>query len=131
MNDVLPFAENMLSKRGGFFPYGGAMKPDGEIVRIAAYDGRETPPTDDIVALLVSEFRKDAREGLYKATAIVYDVRVVKSDSTEKSDAIAIALNHRDNYSRLVLFPYSITGGNVSIENPISEKNSIAIFGEK
>lgn len=128
MNEVLPFAEKMLIQRGEFFPFGGAMKPNGEIVSIAGYDGREKPPSQDIIDLLVKEFRKDVQAGLYKATAIVYDVRVSRSGKTDKSDAIAIALNHRDQYSRVVLFPYSLEDGNIILDDPISQKNNIEIF---
>jgi hypothetical protein len=44
MNAVLPFAEKMLGEQGEFFPYGGAMRPNGEIVSVAGYDGRGQPP---------------------------------------------------------------------------------------
>jgi hypothetical protein len=32
LNAVMPFAERMLAEHGEFYPYGAAMKPDGEIV---------------------------------------------------------------------------------------------------
>ncbi|MEJ0037682.1 MAG: hypothetical protein WDO68_16680 [Gammaproteobacteria bacterium] len=128
MNTVVPFAEKMLSEHSEFFPYGAAMKPDGEIVSVAGYDGREQPPSQEIIDLLNAELRKDAALGLYKATAVVYDVRVVPPGSKTKSDAIAVALDHRDDYSVVVLFPYSISNGTPDIGAPFAEKGEHKIF---
>ena len=61
MNDVLPFAENILSKHGRFFTYGGAMKPDGEIVRIAAYEGREHHRLAICLLYWFQRFQKEIR----------------------------------------------------------------------
>ncbi|MFT3847578.1 MAG: hypothetical protein QM739_02560 [Propionivibrio sp.] len=77
MNATLPFAEQMLQKHGEFFPYGAALKTTGDISSVAGYDGREQPPSNDIIRLLKESFVKGAKSGEYKATALVYDVRVV------------------------------------------------------
>ncbi len=60
MNAMMPFAKKMLLEHSEFFPFGGAMKPDGEIVNVAGYDGREQPSSDDIINLLQQDLRKDA-----------------------------------------------------------------------
>lgn len=128
MNAVLPFAERMLTQHGEFFPFGGAMKPDGEIVNVAGYDGRERPTSNDLIELLGEGFRKDAKNGRYKATAIAYDVRVTLPNTTTSSDAIAVALDHRDNYSVLVLFPYTLTAGLLQLGEPFAEKGARNVF---
>jgi len=74
MNTALPFAEQMLQKHGEFFPYGAALKENGEIASVAGYDGRELPPSNDIIRLLKEAFVKGAKSGEYRATALVYDV---------------------------------------------------------
>jgi hypothetical protein len=38
MNAVLPLAEQMLAGHGEFYPYGGAMRPDGGVEMIGASD---------------------------------------------------------------------------------------------
>ena len=111
MNEAIPFAEQMLAKNGEFFPYGQALTTAGTIVAVAAYDGTEQPPSADLIRLLKQGFTEGARSGNYKATALVYDVRVTLPSSGTKSDAIAVSLNHRDNYSVVVLFAYRIEGG--------------------
>jgi len=128
MNSALPFAEKMLSKHSEFFPYAAAMKPNGDIVDVAGYDGREQPPSKDLINLLTTELRKDAAAGKYKATAIVYDVRIIPPGKTEPSDAIAVALEHRDSYSTVVLFPYSLSGATVNIGEPFAEPGDHRIF---
>jgi hypothetical protein len=40
LNSLLPFAERTLAEHGEFFPFGTAMKPDGEIVAVSAYESR-------------------------------------------------------------------------------------------
>lgn len=38
MNALLPLAEKMLKQYKEFYPYGGYMKPNGEIVQVGAED---------------------------------------------------------------------------------------------
>src|SRR5215470_8582788 len=108
LNAVLPFAQQMLDRHGEFYPYGGAMTTDGQITAVAAYDGQEHPASADVIKFLKSAFVTGAREGSYRATALVYDVRVTLPSDGKKSDAIAVSLNHRSDYSVIVLFPYTI-----------------------
>lgn len=128
LNAALPFAEKMLGEHGEFFPYGGAMRPNGEIVSVAGYDGRERPPSLDIIELIKSAFVKGAHDGSYKATALVYDVRVAISDSNPSRDAVAVSLNHEDGYSVVVLFPYTLNAGNVVFGEAIAEAGDADIF---
>ncbi|MDB5431893.1 MAG: hypothetical protein JWP35_3009 [Caulobacter sp.] len=107
---VLPLAEQMLGTHREFFPYGGAMKPGGEIVSIGALgDGDEAAPPDQMIGQLKAAFIQGARDGAYRATALVYDVTVTDVDG-EAANAIAASLNHRDGYSVIVLMPYGFEG---------------------
>jgi hypothetical protein len=128
MNALVPFAQQMLEKHGEFFPFGGTMKNNGEITHTAGYDGRERPPSADIIRLLNDSFRSGARSGQYKATALVYDVRVVLPSTGQESDAVAVALDHRDNYSVVVYFPYQIKGGKVAFGDVFAEKGEANVF---
>ncbi len=110
MNAVLPLAEKLLTEHGEFFPYGGAMTPDGEIVSVAVYDGNENPPSSEVIDSLHKAFHTAAQNNEYKATALVYDVRVRLSNG-EPSDALAIELDHESGYSVIVLIPYILSNG--------------------
>ncbi len=128
MNSVLPFAEQMLTTHGEFIPFGGAMRSDGQLVSTAGYDGNEHPKSVDVIALMKEGMIAAARKGEYKATAIVYDVRVKLPSTEEKSDAIAISLNHRDNYSVVVLVPYKIDARKLILGAAFAQKGEADIF---
>lgn len=131
MNAALPFAEQMLQKRGEFFPYGATLKGNGEIAYTAGYDGREQPPSNDIISLLKQGFVQGAKQGQYKATALVYDVKVTLQSTGQKSDAIAVSLNHRDNYSVVVLFPYQLKNGKLTFGEVFAQKGESDVFPAK
>jgi hypothetical protein len=128
MNSVLPFAEQMLTTHGEFIPFGGAMRSNGQIVSIAGYDGNEHPKSVNVIALMKEGIIAAARKGEYKASAIVYDVRVKLPSTDEKSDAIAVSLNHRDSYSVIVVFPYKIDRGKLTIGTAFAQKGEADIF---
>ncbi len=128
MNKVLPFAEQMLKKEGEFFPYGGALKNTGEIASIGGYDGREHPPSMDIIKLLKQGFVAGAESGEYRATALVYDVRILVPSTGKKSDAIAVSLNHRGNYSVLVYYPYELKDGTLKYGQVFAHQGESDIF---
>jgi len=118
----------MLTTHGAFIPFGGAMRADGQIVSIAGYDESEQSQPTNAIALMKDGFVEAARRGEYKATAIVYDVRVELPSTKEESDAIAVSLNHRDNYSAIVLFPYKIDGGELILGTVFAQEGEADIF---
>ena len=128
MNEVLGVAKRMLREHGEFFPYGGAMEPTGEIVSVSGYDGREQPPSADIIRLIRGAFVDAAAAGTYKATALVYDVRVTSRASGVKSDAIAVALDHRDQYSVVVFFPYQLVNGELRFGEVFAQQGERNVF---
>src|ERR1700731_2742143 len=52
IGSVLPLAEELLTAQRGFLPFGGAMRPDGQLVSIASYDGNERRESTDVIAFL-------------------------------------------------------------------------------
>lgn len=128
LNAVLPFAEKMLRKHGAFFPYGGAMLRNEEIISIGGYDGRERPPSLDLIHLIKSGFVEAANDGRYRATALAYDVRVAGPDDTRKKDAVAVSLNHCDGYSVIVIFPYTLHGDEFAFDEAFAQAGERDIF---
>ncbi|AYD03445.1 hypothetical protein [Neorhizobium sp. NCHU2750] len=128
MTSVLPFAEQMLTTHGEFIPFGGAMRPDGQLVSIAGYDGNEHSKSVDVIALMKGGFVAAAHKGEYKATAVVYDVRVKLPSTEEESDAIAVSLNHSDNYSVIVFLPYKLDTGKLILGTVFAQKGEADIF---
>src|SRR3982750_3575203 len=128
LNEVLPFAEQMLCNYGEFLPYAGALRPSGEVVSISGHDGREHPPSKDVIGLLAGGLREDAATGEYLATALVYDVRVTPPTASEPTNAIAAELEHRDGYAVTVFFPYTLTNGPPVLASPFATAESRSIF---
>jgi hypothetical protein len=128
MNSVLPFAEQMLRDYGEFLPFGGAMRTTGELVSVSGYTEDEHPPSAEVIRLIKDGFIDAVRKREFKATALVYDVRITLPSAAEKSDAIAVSLNHRDDYSVIVIFPYKLESGKVSIGAALAQKGEADIF---
>ena len=128
MNSALPFAEQMLQKHGEFFPYGQALDMQGKVVSVGASNGQEHPPSAEIINLLKQAFVQGAKAGKYKATALVYDVRVQLPSSGAKSDAIAVSLNHKDNCSVVVFFPYTRAGEKLVMGDVFASRGDGDVF---
>lgn len=129
MNSVLPFAKLMLRKEREFFPYGGAMTPDGQMIDVGADTGDEHPASKEVLAVLEKGFQDAAKTGKYKATAIVVDMLVVPPGKSAKQDAIAVRLDHRDGFSAIVFFPYVLgSDGALAVEAPFAVKGEQRIF---
>jgi hypothetical protein len=129
MSAVLPFAEQLLKEHGEFFPYGGALKADGQLASVAGYDGRERPPSNEVIRLIKQGFVEGAKSGDYVATALVYDARITLPSTGQKSDAIAVSLNHRDNYSVVVFFPYQLVNGTLQYGQAMAQEGERDVFG--
>lgn len=130
LNAMMPFADKMLSQHGEFFPFAGALRPDGSIVSVGAYDGREQPPSADVIKDLLAALRNDAQQGRVDATAIVYDVRL-SDPKREQRDAVVVSLDHRGGMSANVVFPYMIQRGVVQFGDPIRQINEDKIFASQ
>ena len=140
MSAVMPFAHKMLTQHREFYPFGGAMTADGQIISVAGYTGQEHPASQAVIDMLEQGFQESAKTGKYKATALVIDMRVVPPGRETKQDAIAVRLDHRDGYSVaiteatenacvVVVFPYTIgAGSEVTLEAPFAVKGEQRIF---
>jgi len=105
---ALPFAEQMLTKHGEFFPYGATMDPQGKITNVGGYTGDEHPKSTEVIGLLKAAYRRDGEGGKIMACALVYDIRTIPPGQTEKTDAVAVDLDHRDGLSVVMAYPYKI-----------------------
>ena len=106
LNSALSFAQQMLGKRGAFFPFGCSMNARGEVSMDATYTGQEQPPSQEVIDSLTESYTQRAGTGELRAAAICADVRVVPPGVTDKSDAISVALEHRSAEAVTVFLPY-------------------------
>jgi len=104
---ALPFAQQMLAKRGEFYPYAVSMSAGGEVAMVAADVGTEKPASGDLLASLYGGLASRARE--LRAAAIVSDVKLGSGE-----DAIRVEIEHRDGGALAVVLPYKKRGRNVT-----------------
>jgi hypothetical protein len=129
LSALLPFAEQMLAKHGEFLPFAMAMKPNGEIEAVGAYDGDEHPPPQTLIELTTLAFKQQAREGQIRAAGICYDVRTVPPGHTEKCDAVCASLEHHTGESVDVYLPYEKDSkGNIQYGEMFATRRSPQFF---
>jgi hypothetical protein len=126
---LLPFAAQMLSEHGEFFPFGATMSTTGKIEGAAGWTGNDAPPEAEIVAALENDFRGGAKDGRYRATGLALDVRVDPPGQSDSCDAIACKLDHREDYSIVVYYPYTRSeSGEVDVAPPFAGAGENDIF---
>ena len=106
LTTCIPFAQQMLTKHGTFFPFGCTMTPNEEINLAASYDDKPDIGAPEIAELLLEGFRAGARSGEYKAVVLCVDVRVDAPDGSGKTDAIRVTLEENGGEALNVFMPY-------------------------
>jgi hypothetical protein len=125
----MPFAIELLTKYGEFYPFGATVSSEGELAHTGGWNGEEFPESRALIDLLVRGFQDGAARGLYRATALVSDVRVVPPGKNEKQDAISVRLDHRADYSVVVMFPYTLDEDNaLQLDSPFAIQGDAVIF---
>lgn len=129
MNEILPVAKRMLRQHGEFLPYGGYMKPNGEIVHVGAKDPEtDRPKSMDLISILRNSFRRMAKNKECIVAVTVFDVVVTIPESNRKSDAIQVSVDHIDNYSADVFFPYQIIEDKVVFGEIFAQEGKHEVF---
>ena len=129
VDDLLPFAEKMLREHKEFLPFGGHMKPDGEIVWEGAYNGDDLPLSQDLIDILHDSHRVMAEQHLIKACAVLYDIRTIPPGKSKKQDAICAAADSRDGISVHFVFPYRFSLlGKLIVEDGYTVQDGVGIF---
>jgi hypothetical protein len=99
VNACLPFAEEMLQRRGEFFPFGASISMAGETSMLGGDPGQgEHPQSGEVISTLVDGLRR--QRGALRAAAVAADVR------TPNGDAIRVELEHAEGQAIAVLLPY-------------------------
>lgn len=113
LNYLLPFAEQMLSQHGEFYPYAATMDAGGEVQAVSAA-GDDQPEVGELLLVLHTELRDQAAQGAIRASGIAADVTLTDPDSGEERDAVQLELDHADTDAVDVYVPY--TTGDEGIE---------------
>jgi len=132
MNNLLPFAKQMLAKHGEFYPYGGYIALNGKITHVGGQiEGTDRPKSQPMIDLLRENLKQKARDGKLKAAVVIFDVRIKPPKEENKTDAIQVCLDHQSGYSAEVLFPYTFTNGELLFGKTFAQKGDGEIFAQK
>ncbi len=92
INALFPFAQQMLTGHGEFFPFGAFVNASGAVEQFSGYTGDEHPKSQELIALMSAAARRMAAEGRCRAAGICVHVHTLLPGATEKTDAVLAAL---------------------------------------
>lgn len=131
LNTIMPFAEQQLNKNKEFLPFVTVMLLTGEIQTVAS--GNEHSEAQKVIDDIQKRLIEGAKNGEYLATGIAYLSLVTDPETKEKKDAVCINLDHKDNYSVKLFYPYNynLDSGTVYFSDPIGSVGDDKIFKYK
>ena len=129
MSSVLADAERALTEQRSLQPFGTTLSVSDQIVQVGSWGLEPGCSRAARIAEFQDSFRDGARRGELKATLLLYSEPCVRPGSTERQDAVAVHLDHRDDYSIVVTFPYHFTSaGELVISEPFASEGEHKIF---
>lgn len=81
---LLPKAEYFLKKNRGFYPLAATLNYKKEIITLATYNGNEFPKSTDLIQDLNQAFQLGGQKKEYKATGMIYDIKLTSVASGKK-----------------------------------------------
>jgi len=134
MSALLPVAERVLSEQRALRPFGCTLSATDQIAQIGdGSGGSATAALNDaaLIAQFRDSFRDGAARGELKATALSYSARSALPGKGAAQDAVFVHLNHRDNYSIVLTFPYHFAAsGELVIEEPFANDGEHDVFSD-
>lgn len=107
---TFPFVEDLLKKYGEFYPVASAIKPNDSIATVGTYDGDDRPQSQTVIDNLKTGLKAGAKKGQYKTVAIFYDVKTIDPNTKQKTDAVAIFVEHKVGKTAYIFYyPYELT----------------------
>ncbi|MBN1537518.1 MAG: hypothetical protein JW908_12345 [Anaerolineales bacterium] len=106
LDKLIPFAQDMISKYGEFFPFGSSIDADGQIDLSAPFEHNNCPTSQLIIDIMTNTFRKRASNGKIRAAGICYDVRTIPPGRNKKTDAIWVSLENQSGEAVDMIVPY-------------------------
>ena len=123
---LLHIARGLLTKNGEFYPIGAQIGADGGLTHVAPHDGREFPPSLDLLQILREHFAQRALEQQIVASALAYDCRVQFERGI--GDAVVFELEDVASEARLVYVPYKRRGKEFAFSEPSVQPGTASIF---
>jgi hypothetical protein len=130
VRDLLPSAMESLEARRGLSPFGATMNANGGISRMPSDRPNGTLDSKQLLDRLLNvTLQSRVLQENMKATAAVFDARVAPPGQKAKVSAIGFYLDHCDNYSVDLYFPYEVNAqGKVSLGKAFSSWGARRIY---
>lgn len=129
LDGLVPFAEKMLQEHRAFFPFGGHIRPDGQLMLDGADVGDERPLSQQLIDMLRSSFRQRAADHELRACAVVHDIRTMPPGQSETQDAICVSVDHSSGYSAHIIYPYRFTSfGELAVDAGYALRGDASVF---
>ncbi|MES2734524.1 MAG: hypothetical protein V4714_22440, partial [Bacteroidota bacterium] len=110
LDQGLPFAEQLLSEYGEYYPFAFAIDPDDLIVSVGVHTGDDHPASTTVIQDLKAALKQGALNGDYQTIALFYDVRVMDPNTQVKTDAVAVFVEHQIGTTAYDFYhPYQMT----------------------
>lgn len=129
MNELLDFAEKMLSEYGEFHPFGGYRNARGEIVHVGVKLPSPEATARARIDVLIRSFKGLARQGKGQAFAVATNVTLPTDGGL--TDAVKFFLEHKAGYCAEVFFCYAISSGAVQITDTIAQRGEPIFFNPR
>src|SRR5215213_11796881 len=128
LNFLLPYAEQMLSQHGEFYPYAAALDSDGELNAVGTDLDDESPDVSELLLALHQGLRERAAEGAIRASGIAADVNLTDPDSGETTDAVQVELDHADGDPVDIYVPYESEGDAIKFGELVAAEGREPVF---
>jgi hypothetical protein len=129
ISSVLPVAEQMLLEHGTICAFGSTLSADGQIARVGGWSESRSAHQPELIAEFETAFRDGAARGELIATALLESVSMIPPGKVAAEQAVSIRLDHRDDYSVVLAFPYRFSAaGELQIDEPFAAAGNGGIF---
>lgn len=130
LGQAVPMAGAMLTKHRAFLPFALSMSAQGDVAHVGVPMDEEHPGAQAVMDRLEEALKLGVADGTLRAAALAHDITTTPPGRDEPQDAMAVALDHRDGYSVLVVFPYAFDAdGVLLIDDPFATEGEGRLFG--
>jgi hypothetical protein len=122
------FAREAISDFGELYPFAANINIYGELIPFAVDMEDKVPRANEIIDLLSTAAKNEAREERIRAFGICFDATVNLPGSSERRDAIVCRMEHRDGNAVEIVLPYVIEDGWLECEKPLAGPARARVF---
>jgi hypothetical protein len=129
LNALIGFAQEMLAKRGAFYPCAAEVTAHGQLQMVTADLDADRPSAADVLQALYDRLQRDAASGEIQAAAACIDVGLLPRSGEPAGDAIRVDIEHAEADPVRLFLPYAMEmSGRVAYGELIAEPGARLVF---